>query len=364
MGAGSGMTSGDPIAASRTGAMATGIGSWPGQDMRTTLRLVRDILGEQESDGARFGLPYLPELPDRGPGADMIGRAAGLLVELAVDLQPSGWRLVDRPGRDLHRTQQLMRRDLDDLAEAFDGYSGPFKVSVTGPWTLCAHLRLMRGERSAGDEGARRDLTQSLAAGIGVHLADVARVLPEAQLVLQLDEPSLPAVLTGELTTSSGFGRLRAIDQEEVRRGLAELVIVARASGATQVVAHCCAPRVPIPVLRGAGVDAISLDTTLLTERGWESVAATVESGVELWAGCDVSAALERQSQGRDGAHHTVIDPLMERWRQVGLEDRRLDAVTITPTCGLAAASPETAEATHRIVLDAARELHWRIADA
>ena len=51
---------------------ATGIGSWPGEDMRTALRWVRDVLGEVESDGTRFGLPYLPELPARGPGADMI----------------------------------------------------------------------------------------------------------------------------------------------------------------------------------------------------------------------------------------------------------------------------------------------------
>ena len=63
---------------------ATGIGSWPGPSVREALAQVREIL-----DGH---LPYLPELPARGPGADMIGRSAGLLVELPVDLQPTGWR--------------------------------------------------------------------------------------------------------------------------------------------------------------------------------------------------------------------------------------------------------------------------------
>ena len=45
-------------------------------------------------------LPHLGELPDRGVGADMIGRTAGLLIALPVDTTPRGWRLAvaDRPG--------------------------------------------------------------------------------------------------------------------------------------------------------------------------------------------------------------------------------------------------------------------------
>ena len=62
------------------------------------------------SRGELPDLPYLPELPARGPGADMIGRAAALLVELPVDLQPAGWRLVDRPGRDQARARRVLAR--------------------------------------------------------------------------------------------------------------------------------------------------------------------------------------------------------------------------------------------------------------
>ena len=88
---------------------ATGIGSLPGTDIGEA---VATVFGE-------LPLPYLPELPARGPGADMIGRAAGLLVDMPVDLQPSGWRLVDHPGRDLQRTRSWLRQDLVARAATF-----------------------------------------------------------------------------------------------------------------------------------------------------------------------------------------------------------------------------------------------------
>ena len=55
---------------------ATGVGSWPGTSVREAVRTVRDLLLAGDGEG----LPHLPETPARGPGADIIGRAAGLLV--------------------------------------------------------------------------------------------------------------------------------------------------------------------------------------------------------------------------------------------------------------------------------------------
>ena len=57
--------------------------------------------------------PHLPELPARGVGADMLGRTAALLVDLAVDVVPSGYRVVARPGHDHRRAVDLLRWDLD-----------------------------------------------------------------------------------------------------------------------------------------------------------------------------------------------------------------------------------------------------------
>src|SRR5699024_9718921 len=60
---------------------ATGIGSMPGTDPLEAARL---IAGELEE------LPHLVELPDRGLGADLIGRTAGMLVDLPVDTSTTG----------------------------------------------------------------------------------------------------------------------------------------------------------------------------------------------------------------------------------------------------------------------------------
>ena len=78
-----------------------------------------------------------------------------------------------------------------------------------GPWTLAATLEKTRGDKVLSDHGARRDLTDSLAEGVRLHVAEVSRRIPGAQFVLQLDEPGLPAVLAGDVPTVSGFGRLR-----------------------------------------------------------------------------------------------------------------------------------------------------------
>lgn len=323
---------------------ASGIGSWPDTDVRKALTVVRDLLSED-------GLPYLPELPARGPGADIIGRGAGLLADLAVDLQPMGWRFVDRAGRDAHRTSALLREDLDELAEAFDGYGGDLKVQIAGPWTLASSIWLHRGERSVVDAGATRDVIASLAEGLRAHLLEISRLVPKASLVVQIDEPSLPAVLAGRLPTASGFGRIRAIDSAVAVEGLRAVVA---AAGDRHTVVHCCASEVPLVLLRETGVSAVSLDTTLLSPRGWESVAATVESGVDLWAG-----AVPAAGSGTDAPLkvHDVIDPLVEAWHRVGLPLVDLSRVTLTPTCGLAGSTPTGARSVQRLVVDAARAL-------
>ena len=70
-------------------------------------------------------LPHLPELPARGPGRGLIGRGAGFLIGLPVELYTGQWRVAAHPGRDLRRTRDLMDRDLDVLTEAAVGLHRP-----------------------------------------------------------------------------------------------------------------------------------------------------------------------------------------------------------------------------------------------
>lgn len=323
---------------------ATGIGSWPGTQ---PLEAARTVLGELVPPA---GLPHLVELPGRGPGADLVGRAAALLVDLPVDLQPSGWRLVDHPGRDAERAASMRSADLDALAEAAEGYAGPLKVQVCGPWTLSSEVHLGRGERSVVDRGARRDLVESLAEGVSRHLADVRRLVPGARLVLQLDEPALSSVLRGGLRTQTGFGRLPAVEATEVEQGLRAVLEAGRDAGAIVAAVHCCSGDVPFGSLRAAGADAVSVDLSLSGTRSWESLAVAVEAGVRLWAGVAPTAGPLPPTGG-------LVDAVRVPWQQVGLPAAGLADVVLTPACGLAGRDVAGARAVLARLVEAAAAL-------
>ena len=309
--------------------LASGVGSWPGTRPREAVVTVRDLLGE--------GIPHLPELPARGVGAEIIGRGASLLTDLHVETQPYGWRFADRPGRDEGRAGAFLREDLDELAEAYDGWTGRLKLQVAGPWTLGASIELPRGERALSDPGARRDIVGALADGVARHVADVERLVPGATLVVQVDEPALPAVLEGRLPTQSGYGRLRAVDRGEVRDGLRAII---DALGERESVLHCCAGDVPVTLLRESGADGITLDTSLLDGARWEQVAEAVEAGTTLWAGAVPTSG--------ETDWRTARDRLVGAWHRIGLPEAALGDLVVTPACGLAGTSSFEARSSHR----------------
>ncbi|WP_458245787.1 methionine synthase [Streptomyces sp. MAI_2237] len=319
---------------------ATGIGSLPGGDAREAAKAVT---------GTFEDFPHLPELPARGPGADMIGRTAGMLVELYARVEPSGWRLGDRPGRDTKRAWSWLGEDLDALEEFTQGYEGPLKVQAVGPWTLAANLELRNGEAALGDPGACRDLAASLAEGLRQHLAEVGRRIPGARLVLQLDEPSLIAVLRGQVRTASGYRTHRAPDRQVVEATLRDVLAV---HGEGPTVVHSCAPDVPFALLRRSGATAVSFDFSLLTERDDDVIGEAVEGGTRLFAGV---------VPGTDGPLSDPAGSVMgvrTLWRRLGLRPELLaEAVTITPSCGLAGASPAYARRALAHCVRAARSL-------
>lgn len=290
------------------------------------------------------GLPYLPELPARGVGADMVGRTAGLLVDMPVEVQPSGWRLTGRPGRDHRRAVDHLRRDLDGLEEVGNGYEGPLKIQVCGPWTLASTIELRHGDKVLSDPGAVRDLAESLAQGVADHCAEVRRRMPGVtDLVLQLDEPGLPGVLAGTVPTASGFGRLPAQEEwrvEEVLRGFPDAVV------------HCCARAVPYTLLRRAGVRAVSVDASLISRRDEDAIGELVESGAALFLGVvpGTDTRLPRSAE--------IAEPAVDLWRRLGFAPEELAGkVVLTPACGLAGASPGYAETALAACREAARVL-------
>ncbi len=318
---------------------ATGVGSMPGGDAREAAKTVA---------GSFEDFPFLAELPARGPGADMIGRTIGLLVEMYAHVEPSGWRVSDRPGRDTRRARSWLREDLDALEEFTQGYEGPLKVQAVGPWTLAAALELRGGEAALGDPGACRDLVGSLAEGLRDHLAGLRRRVPGARLVLQLDEPSLTAVLRGHVRTASGYRTHRAVDRQVVESALREVIAVHDGP----VVVHSCAPDVPFALLRRAGVAGVSFDFGLLTERDEEPIGEAVEAGTKLFVGVVPSTDAALSDPGGS------VMGVRTLWRRLGLNPGTLaESVVVTPTCGLAGASPAYARTALAHCARAARSL-------
>jgi len=348
----------------------------PGTDPLEAMRIILDELPD---------LPHLVELPNRGVGADMIGRTAGLLIDLPVEATTRGWRLADRPGRDLRRAQSLLARDLDALEEAADGYQGTLKLQVCGPWTMAASLELARSQEPVlADPGAVRDLTESLAEGVAAHVSGVAARVPGARLLLQLDEPALPTVLAGGLPSASGLNRVRAVEEADAESGLRAVL----SATAAHTVVHCCGVSAPVGIIRGAGADAAGIDLGVLRRGEEEVLAEAIEAGLGIFVGAvaatPVPAAPAAAPAGRPRANgaapdatspqrnasgtlpsaRTAAGRVVELWRQMGWPVAGTPGaagvaaqVVITPGCGLAGAPPDYARAALACCREAARML-------
>jgi len=325
------------LSAAAAQVTATALGAWPGEDPVEAARIIRGELGSPH-------LPFLAELPDRGVGSDALGRTASLLEGLAVDVQPYGWRIVDRPGQDLRRARSALSTDINVLADVVGAEETPaaeLKIQLRGPLSLAAGLHLHNGERALIDHGARRDLAASLAAGVDAHLRRVAAAVPGASLVVQLDEPDIAAVMAGTIPTSSGYRTLRAVPGSEVTESWRIVIDALRAAGAAEIVVSVPEVEAPFDRILAAGSDGIAVPLRALTSRQWEQLAGAVESGKRLWAGVlpvdDPAAALPRVPQ--------AVETLWRPWRQLGLPASALGPVRVTPAGGLAGHTPSSATA-------------------
>jgi methionine synthase II (cobalamin-independent) len=311
-------------------AMATGVGSCPGEDERAYAEAVRIVLGELPD------LPHLPELPGRGASATLTGRALAVMSDLGADLQPAGWRLTDAPGVDHRRARSLLAQDLDEVEEQAEGRAGAFKVQVAGPWTLAATVEKPRGDKVLSDTGARRELAQALAEGLRAHVAGVRRRLPDVdRLVVQVDEPALAAVLAGRVPTASGFHRHRSVEPPEASASLAWVLEAVTDAGAEPWV-HTCARGTPLDLLRGAGATGLSVDLAQMSAADHDVLAEALEHDETVVLG--VLPATDPATPPTDGE---VAERVLRWLDMLGLDPAAVgDRLALSPTCGLAGASP------------------------
>lgn len=307
-------------------ATATGVGSWPGTSAKEAAEVV---VGELHR------LPHLVELPARGLGADLIGRAGGLLIDIWIDTVPRGYRIASGRSSVTRRAVSLLEEDLDALEEAWEraglrGGERTVKVQAPGPVTLAAQLELPGGHRAITDSGAVRDLTASLAEGVAAHRATLARRL-ESPVVVQFDEPTLPAALAGRLTGVTSLNPVHPVDEAVVTALLDECVQTVGGD----VAVHCCASGIPWNLLQRSAVTAISVDVDTLSAGDLDGVGEFVDSGRTVVLGAVPAVAPSaRPSAEQIAATVAAVTDRLGFARTV-LRDR----VGIAPACGLAGAT-------------------------
>ncbi|MBP1820439.1 methionine synthase [Mycobacterium sp. OAE908] len=327
-------------------AAATGIGSWPGSSPREAAEIV---IGELHT------LPHLVELPARGVGADMIGRAGALLVDIGIDTVPRGYRIAGGRSSAARRAASLLDEDIDALEEAWEkaglrGGARTVKVQAPGPITLAAALELSGGHRAITDPGALRDLAGSLAEGLAVHRAQLEKRL-ETPVVVQFDEPSLPAALEGRLTGVTSLTPVHPVD-ESVAIGLLD-DCVSVVGG--EVALHSCAAGLPWKALQRSSIRAVSIDVGTLTAADLDGVGDFVDSGRTVMLGVVAPTAPEMRPSAEEVAQAAVaVTDRLGFARSVARQ-----RIGITPACGLAGATPQWA----RIAVELAQKAADAFAD-
>lgn len=321
-------------------AAATSVGSFPGTDVREVVRIIRGELPD---------FLHVPELPARGPGADLVGRTLAALSAVdsgfSATTIPTGWRIDGSDTAVMRRGRSWIGEDWDAIEEVTQGYPGPMKMQMCGPWTLAASVEGSSGERLVRDPGAVRDIAGGLAEAALIQVQELRRRIPDAHPVLQWDEPLLPSVMAGRVRTASGLATYRSVDAPLVSRAL-EVVMDVGEDVLCGV--HCCANDMPVSLLVDSGAQFLSFDV-LGARPADADIAAAWEAGVGILLGCVPALPVPRL-----GGDEVMSRPARRYLADLGFtDDRYLRELAITPTCGLAGADPSWA----RTALDACRTI-------
>lgn len=325
------------------GLIATAPGVMPGTDLVRSTELLESELGPPH-------LPTLPQLPSRGHHASAHGRAIALLTEMYAELVSYGWRLTSRPGSDHHRAAQLLKADVDTLAdirgaraESGSQETSPgLKIDLLGPVSFSAQLALPSGEKVLIDHGGRRDLAQSLALGAAAHVEHVRRSCAPASLTVVVHESDYDRVRSGAVPTVSGYRTIRAMTRDETRTMLNPLLDSLRTAGADDVFLDFGGlPELAQVEDHGAAVDGFSLPLHRQGSGDWERVAELVEGGTRFLTALLSPGEAPGSASRRTGESSRSLPEvtklaarLTEPWGALGMPLPALEAMTLLPMIG------------------------------
>ena len=253
----------------------------------------------------------------------MIGRATALLVDIAVEVWPSGYRVTARPGSHHRRGVDLLARDVDALDEAL-GENGarPAAGEDPGRGAVDARRRGRAAQREPGADrpgrgrGVRREPRRGRARPRRrARPPDRGRRRRADRRADAARRPRRHAVHPERLRHGA-----RRCPAPEARAALATLVSAAREAGAVDVVVHCCHPTPPLALLGATGADAVAVDLTALERSSavLDALGELWDAGTELWLGIVPSTDPAGEPPSIEG----LARPALDRRRPSGLRPR------------------------------------------
>jgi methionine synthase II (cobalamin-independent) len=307
-------------------AIATGIGSMPGTEISAAIAIAID-----ESPTVLF----LPELPERGPGGEMIGRTFGLLNSLdetlSIETTPSGWRVSRGENRIMRRAKSWYSEDLENFELLAQSATDSVKFQFAGPISLTSFIEPIAGERLVNDLGAVRDVAAGLLEVLKIEIANYKKLFPMADVIVQIDEPGLELALKGQLRRRSGRGFSEPVPTDFVVSVLKRLAEVIDESGATSWI-HSCATESPLVELGKAGFDVWAVPFSAINhESNFELIAAHWDKDGKIAIGVSSEILLKTSSD------KGIISEVNSFAKRIGLPaDEITNRLMVTPECGLA----------------------------
>jgi hypothetical protein len=149
--------------------------------------------------------------------------------------------------------------------------------------------------------------------------------------------------------TASGFGKHRVVHPPEASQALGWVL----AAAGEEPWVHSCAAGVPWALLRGAGARGLGGDLSLLGPDDLDVYAEALEAGERVALGVVPSVDPATPPSAK-----ALTERVLRTLDLLGLDpDAVSDRLVVTPTCGLAAATPAWARRATELCRAVARHL-------